>query len=527
MNKLYYGDNLDILRSSIEDESIDLIYIDPPFNSKRAYNVLFESIDMTDTKAQKEAFADTWSNVVYIDELKEIQDLDLDLYRFLENLDRLRISKGAVSYLTIMAHRIYYMHKKLKKTGCFYLHCDHTMSHYLKIVCDLIFGEKNYKNEIIWKRTFSTGSSKSIANKFPTSTDTIHFYAKSQKYQFNKYFRPYSEGALKRYDKVDENGKRFKWNPLKTYSEERLKKLIEKGEAKITPTSKYPVYKHYLDTSIGAPVDNLWTDIKVMGTKGQERLDYPTQKPEALLERIIEASSNKGDVVADFFCGCGTTVAVAQRMKRKWIGVDISHLAIRLVYDRLLKPYKEKKASTIKIKSNIEINGFPKDIASAKDLAVSTDKSRLKFQDWVVEVLLNGVSNPKKTADGGYDGHIAFDKSEKERSIALIEVKSGNVTVKNIREFIEVVNREKAGIGAFVCFSEQVTKPMVEWAKKAGSFSDRFRNIDKIQIITVEDLLAGKNVRMPLNQNVTFKSATNATLPKEDNSIDLFENNSE
>ena len=518
MNKLYYGDNLDILRNSIEDESIDLIYIDPPFNSKRAYNVLFESIDMTDTKAQKEAFADTWSNVIYLDELRGIQNVNLDLYRFLENLDRLPVSKGSVSYLTIMAHRIYYMHKKLKDTGSFYLHCDPTMSHYLKIVCDLIFGEKNYLNEIVWCYK-ERGISKTYYNK---KHDIILFYAKHRgQHTFNwvDILEKYSDVTIKKFKYVDEIGRRFR---IRGRNVPGAGKWRSKTDVPISEESEY-TYRQYLDESNGSMLKD-WIEMPFINQAAKERLGYPTQKPEALLERFIRASSNKGDLVADFFCGCGTTVAVAQRLKRDWIGVDISHLAIRLVYDRLLKPHEGKKASTNKIKSNIEISGFPKDIASAKDLAVSTDKSRLKFQDWVVEVMLNGVSNPKRTADGGYDGHIAFDKSEKESSIAIIEVKSGNVTVKNVREFIEVVNREKAGIGIFVCFAEQVTKPMLEWAKKAGYFSERFKNIDKIQVVTIEDLLAGKEIKTPLQQNITFKSATNATLPEEDNAIDLFEN---
>lgn len=506
MNKLYYGDNLDVLKRSIEDESIDLIYIDPPFNSKRAYNVLFESLDMTDTKAQKEAFADTWSNVIYLDEMREIQDLDLDLFRFLETLDRLRISKGAVSYLTIMAHRIYYMHKKLKKTGSFYLHCDPTMSHYLKIVCDLIFGARNFRNEIIWHYS---GWNKILKDHFERRSDTILFYTKSSNPKFNSYSVPWTS---------PEEYIKHRKQKLRYDDKKRPFVLSDAGEGKRT--------KRYIDEAMkyGKPVDNVW-NIDKLTSSSKERLDYATQKPEALLERIIEASSKKNDLVADFFCGCGTTIAVAQKLNRRWIGVDISHLAIRLVINRLLKPYEGKKRAYKKIKEHIEINGFPKDIASAKELATSTDKSRLKFQDWIVEIMMNGVSNPKRTADGGYDGYITFNKSEKSKDVVLIEVKSGSVTVKNIREFVEVVNKEKASFGAFVCFADQVTKPMREWAKKAGYYKpDLFKNrYPKIQIITIEDLLAGETVDYPLYQNLTFKSATNINPLEEDNSISLFD----
>ena len=483
MNKLYYGDNLEVLKESIEDESIDLIYIDPPFNSKRAYNILFESIDLSDAKAQKEAFADTWSNVSYIDELNEIQDLNLDLFRFLKTLDSLRISKGAVSYLTIMAHRIWYMRKKLKSTGSFYLHCDPTMSHYLKIVLDLIFGVKNFRNEIVW--WYETGGIPK--NDFSRKHDVIFRYSKSRKYHFNS-----KEIKEKRSDEV-------------------LRRI---ATGVVSATRSTGQYRHPSD---------VWK-IAAINAMAEERMGYPTQKPEVLLERIIKASSNEGDMVADFFCGCGTTVISAQKLNRKWIGVDISHLAIRLIYERILKPFEESDEKYIEIVSNIDINGFPKDIASAKDLAQKTKKGRLKFQDWVIEIMLRGVSNPKKTADGGYDGYVTFYKSPEKKDIVLIEVKSGNVNVNKIRELIEVVNREKASIGVLVCFEEQVTKPMIVEAKGAGYYEPQvFMNrYDKIQIITIEELLEGKSINYPLYQNITFKNASKVNL-ENNNSNSLFD----
>ena len=484
MNKLYYGDNLEVLKESIEDESIDLIYIDPPFNSKRAYNILFESIDLSDAKAQKEAFADTWSNVSYIDELNEIQDLNLDLFRFLKTLDSLRISKGAVSYLTIMAHRIWYMRKKLKSTGSFYLHCDPTMSHYLKIVLDLIFGVKNFRNEIVW--WYETGGIPK--NDFSRKHDVIFRYSKSRKYHFNS-----KEIKEKRSDEV-------------------LRRI---ATGVVSATRSTGQYRHPSD---------VWK-IAAINAMAEERMGYPTQKPEVLLERIIKASSNEGDMVADFFCGCGTTVISAQKLNRKWIGVDISHLAIRLIYERILKPFEESDEKYIEIVSNIDINGFPKDIASAKDLAQKTKKGRLKFQDWVIEIMLRGVSNPKKTADGGYDGYVTFYKSPEKKDIVLIEVKSGNVNVNKIRELIEVVNKEKASIGVLVCFEEQVTKPMIVEAKGAGYYEPQvFMNrYDKIQIITIEELLEGKSINYPLYQNITFKNASKVDIKENNNSNSLFD----
>ncbi|MCF7809828.1 restriction endonuclease [bacterium] len=483
-NRLFYGDCLDVLQNRIEDESIDLIYIDPPFNSKRNYNVLFESIDMTDTKAQKEAFADTWSNVKYIDQLYHIQDINLDLYKFLATLDSINVSKGAVSYLTTMALRIIYMYRKLKETGSFYLHCDPTMSHYLKLVCDLIFNKKFFRNEVIWAYEIGGRSHKQWGKKH----DVILYYTKSQNSKFN-----WRDVASPR-----KSGTHMK---VKNDSKGRI--YQEKVDAK-----SGKAYRYYIDEGT-IPAD--WWIIQQLNREEKERLHYPTQKPEQLLEKIIKASSNKGDVIADFFCGCGTAIAVAQRLNRHWIGVDISHLAVRLMYNRILEPYRDTPDQYKQIKDEIEINGFPRDIASAHDLAVSTKKGRIKFQDWIIEIMLEGVSNPKKVGDGGYDGYLTLYRDAKVKDVVLIEVKSGKLTVKNIREFIHVVNHEKAAMGVFVCFEDQATKPMRAEAQHAGyydqeSFGTKF---PRLQIITVEDLFEGKTLAHPNPAmfNVTFKKA--------------------
>ncbi len=531
-NRLYFGDCLDILKELHNEHPngfIDLIYIDPPFNSKRDYNVLFETLDLTDTKAQKQAFSDTWSSISYIDTLNQIYDLNLDLYQLLKTLDKLNLSKSIISYLTTISIRIYYIHKILKDTGSFYLHCDPTMSHYLKIVCDLIFRAKNFRNEIIWKRAFAKKGSQFKMKKLANNTDIILFYGKSKNIYFEtpKIILPTKE-LIQKYNRIDENGKRFKSEPLelpkrmarpnlifefKGYTpkygwmmnKEKLEKLDKKNKIYFTRGGK-PRRKNFLDDYEGTEIDNIWVDIPPIGHSNDDKLGYPTQKPEALLERIIKASSNKGDLIADFFCGCGTTVTVAERLKRNWIGVDISHLAIKLILDRLIKPYKNKE-KRVKIRDNIEVNGFPKDIASAKELAKHTKKGRIKFQDWIIEVMLGGVSNPKKSADGGYDGYITFYKTEKQKEIVLIEVKSGKLGVKNIREFIQVINRQEADMGIFVCFEEYLTKPMLLEAKQEGYYSDEF-HYDKIQIITIEDLLDDKMPQIPESIISTFKQAT-------------------
>ena len=471
MNQLYFGDCLDILKKLYNDHPkgfIDLIYIDPPFNSKRNYNILFESVDLKDTKAQKEAFADTWSNISYKDTLEELKDIDLDLFRFLDGLDSIRILKSSVAYLTIMAIRIHYIHKVLKDTGSFYLHCDPTMSHYLKIVCDLIFGNKNFRNEIIWHYRRWTGGAKA----FMKMHDVILFYAKDKtRLKFNVQYTPYTEKSLER----------------KQHYHTRIK-----GD---------DIYVTDIDEK-GVKENDVW-HIQLLNSQSKERLGYPTQKPEELLKRIIATSSDNGDLVADFFCGCGTTVAVAQELKRKWIGVDISHLAIGLIERRLISYYGKN------IKKSYEVDGLPKDTASAKRLAQSTEHGRFKFQDWIIETILGGVHNPKKIADGGWDGHLAFDMPNQKKEIILIEVKSGGVTVKNIREFIHVVSKQKASIGVFVCFEDEVTKPMLLEAKQSGYYNKEMfgSNHDKIQILTVERLLDGDRISMPRIVHTTFKAA--------------------
>jgi site-specific DNA-methyltransferase (adenine-specific) len=253
--------------------------------------------------------------------------------------------------------------------------------------------------------------------------------------------------------------------------------------------------KRYLDESKGTPVQSLIDDILAIGANSAERLGYPTQKPIALLERFILASSNEGDLVADFFCGCGTTIAAAEKLNRRWIGADISHLAIKLILKRLTDPYPEEKK--LEILKTIEVSGFPRDVDSAKELARATDKHRIKFQDWVVEFMIGGISNPKKSGDGGFDGYITFHKSfdGKSRGTGIIEVKSGNVGVATLRSFAEVVKTQKADIGIFVCFAEQVTSGMRNDANHQGKLVGW--GIDRIQIITIEDLLNHKGPQLP------------------------------
>ena len=550
MKQLFFGDCLDVLKElhqKYPDGIVDLIYIDPPFNSKRNYNILYEDLDMKDTKAQKMAFADTWSNLHYYDELNEIARIREHLHDFLSIINKINISKSIVAYLTTMSIRIFYMKKVLKNTGSFYLHCDPNMSHYLKIVCDLIFGKDNFRNEIIWKRT----SSHNLIKRYGPIHDVILYYSKSNNYLYNNLKKDYSKlqtskfslkddfGNFKRADltgsgvrmgfsgekwlRYDPTSKDRHWaipgilkeafdidsnlNTLETLEILNRKGLILHSES----PDGLPGYKNYINLSMGQSLQDIFYDIP--SVKGNENLGYPTQKPETLLERIIKASSNEGDLIADFFCGCGTSIAVANRLNRDWLGVDISHLAIKLILKRLTDPYDDDKKKIL-IKE-IQINGFPKDIASAKELFKIPIKGPIIFQDWVIEVLLGGVSNEIKNVKG-YDGYLTFAKNEKESGKVLIEVKGGGAGLTQLNHFIHTVKTKEADLGVFVCFEEQVTKGMRESAVEEG-FYTKYK-INKIQIITIEELFEGKEIKLPgLAENTTFKKNVNG---KKNNNID-------
>jgi len=357
MNKLYFGDCLDVLKelhSQHPDGFIDLIYIDPPFNSKRDYNILFEDIDLKDTTAQKQAFADTWSNVSYYDTIDELQETDLNLYTYLRALDAINVSKGAVAYLTTMAIRISYIRKVLKDTGSFYLHCDPNMSHYLKGIWYLVFGESQFRNEKVWKR-FNFHAD---AKRFGKISDRILFYSKSSNFTFNKLYQEFSDKYVEtKFVYEDERGKYcldnlnppggrgpvYEYNGITRpwrYTKENMLKLEEEG--RIYKDGKTPRLKRYLNELEGQAVTDIWVDISAVNSQAKERLGYPTQKPEALVERIIRGASNQGDVIADFFCGGGTTPTVAQRLNRRWIASDQSRIAVAITADRIAKVVEVK-----------------------------------------------------------------------------------------------------------------------------------------------------------------------------------------
>jgi len=536
-NKLYYGDNLEVLRKYVRDDSVDLCYIDPPFNSKRNYNQIYNNIGGED-RAQAQAFVDTWTWDAHANECFE-QILDntngvqtrqsIELIRGLEKV----LGRGSLfAYLVSMNVRIAEIHRVLKATGSFYLHCDPTASHYLKLVCDAIFcGERggDYKNEIVWART----NAHNIASKyFARVQDTVFFYTKSDKYIWNAPYTDFSPQQLKRYFRDPETGRlatgqdltmtgnahrNFTWRGTTPpphrgwgFSEEQLEELWEQGLIlkKQDGTPRLDGRKVFLDEKQGKPLGSVWADIERIGNTASERLGYPTQKPEALLERIISASSNEGDTILDAFCGCGTSVVVAQRLKRQWIGIDITYQSIALVVKRLEDSFGKT------VTAEIELNGVPRDMESVRALVNKRDdRVRKEFEKWAILTYSDNraVINEKKGADKGIDGvaYVAVGRDAEKSGIkhlpVMLSVKSGKVGASVIRDLRGVVEREGAAGGILLTLDEP-TKPMLEEARQAGQFKGDFATFERLQIVTVQQILDGERMRLPLLAEVAKRA---------------------
>jgi DNA modification methylase len=539
-NKIYYGDNLDVLIKHVQNESVDLCYIDPPFNSKRNYNQIYNNIGKEDkAQAQAQAFIDTWTwDDIAIKGLADIktnyngyrniftsQSIDL-----IEGLEKV-LGKGALlAYLVSMTLRIAEIQRVLKSTGSFYLHCDPNASHYLKLVLDAIFCARggNFQNEIVWERT----NAHNMKTKgYTRSNDIIFFYTKSDNFLFNTQFTEYGEQQLKRF-KPDGNGRlykaenltfsnanskrQFEWRGSKPpahrswgASLEQLEKWYEEGRIllKQDGSPRLDGLKIYLDETTGKPLGSNWTDIGRIGNTANERLGYETQKPEALLTRIIKASSNEGDVVLDAYCGCGTTVAVANKLNRQWIGIDITYQSISLILKRLEEQSKDAL-------DNVEINGVPKDIASAIALAnKKDDRTRKEFEKWMVLTYSKNkaIINEKKGVDGGVDG-IAYipdrdDKGEIINKKALFSVKSSKtLTPSMINELNGVVERDGAACGIFLCLYPAPN--LVKASKQYGTYHNDLTNKDypKIQVVCVDDIFQGATMELPNVAHVVKKA---------------------
>ena len=478
VNKLYYGDNLEVLRKYIKDESIDLCYIDPPFNSKRNYNQIYNNLGKED-QAQAQAFVDTWTWDNHANEaLEEIQSnyqgkFTSQTIDLIDGLTKVLGKGSLLAYLVSMTLRIVEIHRVLKSTGSFYLHCDPTASHYLKIVLDTIFCSQKgeFQNEIIWHYS---GWNARLKDSFSKRHDVILFYSRKVGQVFNSYATDWEselEYARLRKQKVhtDNQGKKYV--------------LSDGGQGKRV--------KRYLEEAMeyGKPVDDVW-NIDKINNSSKERLGYPTQKPEALLERIIKASSNKGDVILDAYCGCGTTIAVAERLERNWIGIDITYQSISLILKRLEDSFGKN------VLDKIELNGIPKDMESAQALATKPDdRTRKEFEKWAVLTYSNNraVINDKKGADKGVDA-IAYFQGDKDNGEKIIfQVKSGNVKSGDIRDLQGTMTLQGAALGIFITLKPP-SKDMVQTAKSAGIYRGRYmsQSVDKIEIVTVQEILEQK-----------------------------------
>ena len=506
MNKLYFGDNLNILREHIKDESVDLIYLDPPFNSNANYNVLFKTPKGHESVSQIEAFEDTWHwNEQAEREFGELVRCgNTDVSEMMIALRRFLGENDMMAYLTMMANRLLELHRVLKPTGSLYLHCDPTASHYLKIVLDGVFGKTNFRSEISWKRSSAHNDAKQGRKQYGNIRDIILFYTKSNDWNWNWLYTVYDEkylndfykhievGTGRRYqlDNLTGPGGAAKGNPSYEvmgvtrywrYSQDKMNALIEEGRIIQTSIGSVPRYKRYLDEMSGVALQNDWGDI--LPAQGNEYLGYPTQKPLALLERIIAASSNEGDIVLDPFCGCGTAVHAAQKLNRRWLGIDITHLAVSLIEKRM----KDAFAGIV-----FEVVGTPKDLDGARDLSA---RDKYQFQWWACSLVnAQPYQGKKKGADGGIDGLIYFNDDGKMPKKIVVSVKGGeNVSVALVRDLAHVVEREKAEIGIFVTLAE-ATRPMREEAVKTGFYESPVTGaaFPKVQILTIAGLMEGK-----------------------------------
>jgi len=518
-NRLYYGDNLDILRRHVADESVDLVYLDPPFNSNATYNVLFAEQNGSRAAAQIKAFGDTWQwDQAAAEAYQDVVEAGGAVSRAMQAFRQFLGDSNMLAYLSMMAPRLAELRRVMKVTASIYLHCDPTASHYLKMLMDAVFGPENFHNDIVWKRT--SGHSDAIG--YGSVHDDILFYTRSTSAKWNDVYQAYEAAYVEQYYRyTEENGRRFmsgdlgaaglqgggyeyEWKGIRRVwrvPEKTMCRLDTEGRIFYTRNG-IPRIKRYLDEAKGLPAQDVWTDIQALRSWHQERLGYPTQKPEDLLARIILASSNEADLVLDPFCGCGTAVAVAQRLKRRWIGIDITHLAVGLIRHRL----RDALGDSVEY----EVIGEPTSLPDAQALA---DVDPYQFQWWALGLVgARGVEG-KKGADQGIDGRLYFhDEGKKGKTKQVIfSVKAGNLTTAHVRDLHGVVEREKAEMGVLISM-RQPTKAMKREAASAGFYDSPWgTRHPRLQLLTVEALLGGRGVDLPPWRDLrTFKKAPKA-----------------
>ncbi len=547
-NLLFYGDNLQVLRESIAAESVDLIYLDPPFNSNRDYNVLFKEHGV-ESEAQIRAFEDYWywdrtAEKTYrelTDPMAESRGVPAKLVSLIESLRAFLGQNDMMAYLVMMSIRLVELRRVLRPTGSLYLHCDPTASHYLKLVLDAVFGFDRFVSEIVWKRT----NVHSDAKRWSPVSDTIFFYSKTAEFVWNPIHLPHSaEYVESKYRYAEPDGRKYRLDNMTSpnprpnmtyewkgfpppaygwrYSRETMEKLDLEGRIWYPDSkSKRPQLKRYLDEMSGTLLGNVWVDIDPINSQAKERLGYATQKPLALLERIIKASSNEGDLVLDPFCGCGTAIHAAEQLRRRWIGIDITHLAIGLIRNRLDTAFPGIK---------YEVHGQPADAEGARALAESEPYD---FQWWALPLIgARKVENGdpqkkegKKGMDRGIDGVIRFlDHPSAERSQRIIvSVKAGrNINPSMVRDLRGTIERENAPIGVLFSMYPPTAEMRAEAAKAGNWHSDAWgRDYPQIQLITVEEAFEGKRVEYP-GRDVTLQPAPKADAQQEQKKLPLL-----
>ncbi|BDD67372.1 restriction endonuclease subunit M [Sphingobium sp. TA15] len=541
LNRLYYGDNLDIMQNKLGLESVDLIYLDPPFKSDTNYNLMYRNLTGKPVPEQVHAFADTWEFDAEKERIaREIptlmiqQGIDPDAVQFWTLwVDALRkTNRELLAYLIYMVQRMLFMKSILKRTGSIYLHCDPTASHYIKVMMDAIFGHDNFRNEIIWKRTGSHGGSK----RWGPVHDVILFYTKSSKYTWNRVFQEYEKSYLDDFYRFSDGKGRYRlvtltgagvrtgdsgkpWRnvdptasgrhwavPIKSLqraypdhdfaglsTQEKLDLLDKAGLVYWPPRGSVPQQKRYADENPGVPVQDIVTDIGPVSSQANERLGYPTQKPVPLLDRIIQASSNPGDVVFDPFCGCGTTIYSAVKNERRWIGCDIAILPIQMVTTQLAERHRLVQGI------HFEVDGVPISVEQARHLF---DRNPYQFQQWFVE-RVGGFPMQKKVADRGIDGRLYFQTNMKLEQI-ILSVKGGKLKPTDVRDLRGVMEREKCPIAGFLCLNEP-TKAMRQEAEDAGEYEYMGIPYKRLQLLSATDVLErGMTFHTPTKVSTKF-----------------------
>lgn len=527
MKHLYYGDNLSVLREHVASESVDLIYLDPPFNSQADYNIIFRDQAGQDSGAQILAFKDTWQWGRESEQaLLDLLALHGELARFLDDTVS-RLGRNSLSaYLVMMSVRLVELHRVLKSTGSLYLHCDPAASHYLKTVLDVIFGIRHFRNEIIWKRTSAHSGSK----RWGDVHDTILMYVKSRESYWMTLHVPYDDEYVKQRFGRESGGRRWKdadltgagtrkgdtgkvWRGFDPNSKGRhwaylpveLDRLDGEGRIYWPENGGWPRLMTFLDEMPGVSVQDVWTDIPPLNSQALERLGYPTQKPVALLERIISASCPEDGIVFDPFCGCGTTISAAERLGRQWVGIDVTHLSVSLIKARL------KRDFDLVVGKDYQEIGTPRDVTGAQYFA---EQDPFQFQFWIVGEIgaqpygaTSDSKKGKKGGDTGIDGQMYFrtpDGGKIER--VIVSVKAGrNLNPAMVRDLRGTVEREKAAVGVLL-LAHEPTKGMVQEAAQAGAYTWEGRTYPKLQILTVAQLLTGEQPLLPRGAvNVSYE----------------------